>query len=85
MNWVLRVSKKALKDLRRLPKSDLRRIDAAFEAMAADPYGGDTKKLGGSASEFRRRVGVWRVFFAVDGKTVFVLRVMRRTTTTYRV
>jgi mRNA-degrading endonuclease RelE of RelBE toxin-antitoxin system len=79
------ITRPAERDLRRLPLDDLRRIDAAFEAMRNNPYGGDVKFLGGSGGTLRRRVGVWRIFFEVNPRqrTVVVLGVKRRTSTTY--
>jgi hypothetical protein len=34
--------------------------------MAADPFSGDVIKLEGGANRWRRRVGNYRIFFAVD-------------------
>ena len=48
--------------------------------MEVDPFAGDVRRLAG-IDEWRRRVGDWRILFAVD----FMDRtVRRRTSTTYR-
>jgi mRNA-degrading endonuclease RelE of RelBE toxin-antitoxin system len=53
--------------------------------MAADPLAGDVITLEGGGQRFRRRVGSYRVFFAIDVKTriVDVSAIVRRTSTTY--
>jgi hypothetical protein len=48
MLWDLVITKPAVRDLRRLPRSDLQWIDAAFEAMRQNPYTGDIKFLVGT-------------------------------------
>jgi hypothetical protein len=53
----LAITKPAERDLRNPSSDDLRRINAAFEAMRADPYGGDVKFLGSTGGALRRRVG----------------------------
>jgi mRNA interferase RelE/StbE len=84
VSWVLKLSRRAVKDLRSIPKDDLHRIDAALSAMLENPLSGDTKMLRGAKGALRRRVGAWRIIFELDDETVIVLRVLRRTTTTYR-
>jgi len=58
---------------------------AALDAMCSDPIAGDVVKLAGQDA-YRRRVGNYRIIFAIDFKTVAVgiLDIQRRTTTTYR-
>jgi mRNA-degrading endonuclease RelE of RelBE toxin-antitoxin system len=53
--------------------------------MAGDPFSGDFIKLEGRNNRWRRRVGSYRVFFRVDiaDRTVDVLAIVRRTSTTY--
>jgi mRNA-degrading endonuclease RelE of RelBE toxin-antitoxin system len=57
----------------------------ALEAMRSDPLAGDVVKLAGQ-NAFRRRVGNYRIIFAIDFKALVVgiLDIQRRTTTTYR-
>jgi mRNA interferase RelE/StbE len=85
MQWALLITRSAERDLRALSSADLRRINAAFEAMRASPYGGDVKLLAGTAGVLRRRVGPWRILFEVHQRErrVVVLGVKRRTSTTY--
>jgi mRNA interferase RelE/StbE len=85
MPWELAITKPAARDLRDLSREDQRRVNTAFEAMRADPYGGDIKFLRGAGGTLRRRVGVWRIIFEVDQekRRVVILGVKRRTSTTY--
>jgi len=85
MPWDLVITKPAGRDLRQLSRDDLRRVNVAFDAMRSDPYSGDIKFLRGSAGALRRRVGVWRILFAVDQnrREVVIFGVKRRTSTTY--
>ncbi|MBI4517344.1 MAG: hypothetical protein HY699_16190 [Deltaproteobacteria bacterium] len=52
--------------------------------MASDPFVGDIRHL--EARVYRRRVGAYRTIFEVntDFRAVQILRVERRTSTTYR-
>jgi mRNA-degrading endonuclease RelE of RelBE toxin-antitoxin system len=56
-----------------------------LKAMAANPFSGDIIKLEGEATRWRRRVGSYRIFFAVDAakNSVAVSAILRRTSTTY--
>ncbi len=85
MPWNLAITKPAARDLKAIRAEDLQRIDAAFEAMRNDPFGGDVKFLRGMGGTLRRRVGTWRILFEVHQKQreVVVLGVRRRTSTTY--
>jgi mRNA-degrading endonuclease RelE of RelBE toxin-antitoxin system len=53
--------------------------------MAVDPFSGDVLKLEGQGNRWRRRVGSYRIFFAVDttAKAVAVIAILRRTSRTY--
>ena len=85
MNFTLHVAHSTPKSLRRIPPAQLRRIMAALEAMQEDPLAGDVVKLKGTDA-FRRRVGDYRIIFAIDyvHVAVGIIDVLRRTTTTYR-
>jgi hypothetical protein len=56
MEWIVALSNRAEKNLRRVPAADRTRLRAAIDAMCADPLAGDVVKLKGQAA-FRRRVG----------------------------
>ena len=53
--------------------------------MTDDVFGGDVLKLEGDEDRWRRRVGNYRIFFAVDKSTMTgeVSAIVRRSSTTY--
>ena len=86
MTWALIVEREAARGLRRLPKRDRDRIAAALAAMQEDPFSGDVVHLrGSSAVAFRRRVGSYRILFAVHlpERRIDVTGIVRRSSTTY--
>jgi len=85
MTWSLVLTKPAARDLRAAPRADVEHIDAVFEEMRSDPFGGDIKFLKGTNRTMCRRVGDWRVLFDVhaDQHLIIVLGVIRRSSNTY--
>jgi mRNA-degrading endonuclease RelE of RelBE toxin-antitoxin system len=83
--WTVLVAKAAQKQLARSPASDRARIVASLQSLSRDPFSGDIVKLHGTDKGWRRRVGSYRIFFAVNtlAKLVTVNAIVRRTTTTY--
>lgn len=83
MNWNLLVTRNARKDLAGLPEREQVRIVTAFEAMEADPFRGDIKRLHPSGR--RRRVGNYRIFYdlLIEERRIVVTAIKRRTSTTY--
>jgi len=70
--YELRVKPSVAKDLRGLPKADLRRILARIEALRADPHPPGCEKLAGGSELYRVRQGVYRIVYAVDDQRVIV-------------
>ena len=87
MTYELQVERAARKDLSRLPEGDYQRIERAIDALLARPRPRGARKLRGRGNMWRLRVGEYRVMYAVFDKErlVKILRVRRRTTTTYEV
>lgn len=85
MNWTVLVAGPAKKQIARFPAKDRERITAALQQFSGDPFYGDVRKLEGKENRWRRRVGDYRIFFAIDRQcnTVTVSAVTRRTSTTY--
>ena len=85
MTWTVIVAKSAQKGLERIPVRDQDRIAAALIEMAANPFAGDLRKLEGVENGWRRRVGSYRIFFAVNHSlgTIAVSAILRRTSATY--
>lgn len=85
MSWTVARSNRAEKSLKALPAHDRRRIAAALDGMELNPLQGDIVKLKGMDG-LRRRIGDYRIIFELDFKarSVRILDIVRRTTTTYR-
>ena len=84
MGWVVALSNRAEKNLRRVPAADRGRILSAIDEMRVDPLKGDVVKLKGRGA-FRRRIGSCRIIFSIDFQAlaVGIADVQRRTSTTY--
>jgi mRNA interferase RelE/StbE len=79
-HWRVEFASRARKDLRRLDRPLQQRIVDALDRLASSAQlSSDVKRLSGS-SEYRLRVGEWRVRFRVDGSRLLitVLRVLPR-------
>ena len=86
MTWIVQVARAARKQFARFPAKDQKKIAAALQALAEDPFSGDIIKLEGAESRWRRRVGNYRIFLTINSATmtVAVSSIARRTSTTYR-
>jgi len=69
------VAESVFKDLDGIPKSDVRRIVSAIEALEADPRPQQSRKLSGE-EKYRLRCGVYRVLYEIRDNelVVFVVR-----------
>jgi len=76
--WALEVTRPARKDLEGMPAGDRMAILATIDRLVDEPGGTDIKKLG--RSEWRLRVGRWRVRFEMDNQAgaLRILRVLAR-------
>ena len=75
----IRYTPRARRDLRRLDRQIAERVVLAVERLSKGDPRSDVKKLSG-ASEYRLRVGEWRVRFQhnAPAKEVVVLRILPR-------
>ena len=80
MSWRLEWGPKALRDLKRLDRSDRDRIVSGVLKFAQTMQGDVLKLAGKHPPEYRLRVGGWRVRFAWDQEAgvVIVLHVFKR-------
>lgn len=62
-SWDYSFSNSALKNLKRFPKYEQKRIFNTLENMKLDLFGGDTKPIQGEINLYRRRVGDYRIYF----------------------
>lgn len=69
----------AQKELRRLPRADLRRIVGRIQGLSGDPRPPGAEKLSGE-DRYRLRQGEWRVVYGIDdpGRRVVIVRIGHR-------
>jgi len=79
-NYQIVLTPAARRDLRSLPRTILRRVDAKILALGRDPHPQDAKKLRGQEGFLRVRVGDYRIIYQVedDHLIVVVVRVGHR-------
>jgi mRNA interferase RelE/StbE len=78
--YELRVKPSVAKDLRGLPKADVRRILARMEALRDGPRAPGCEKLAGNSELYRARQGVYRIVYSIydDHLVVEVVKVGHR-------
>jgi mRNA interferase RelE/StbE len=86
MSWDVRVAKRVLKEIKRLPKKDAKRLLFVLEELTKDPYQGDIEKIKGEDNVWRRRIGNYRILYEVipNKRHIYIFQIRRRTTATYR-
>jgi mRNA interferase RelE/StbE len=74
------IERTAERDLKRFPASEFYRIISRIKALAENPRSKGCHKLSGSKSDWRIRIGNYRVIYEIDEKTkmVKVMRVRHR-------
>ena len=78
-SYELRVKPSVMKDLRAIPKADVKRILARMEALRDDPRAPGCEKLSG-AELCRHRLGTYRIVYEIQDRllVVEVIRVGHR-------
>jgi len=68
------------RDLKRVSLNDFHRIISSIKALAQEPRPDGCRKITGSKSDWRIRVGDYRVIYEIDdeGRVVRVIRVRHR-------
>ena len=86
MEWKVKIAKRVLKEMKRIPQKDAKRLLFVLEKLKENPYQGDIEKIKGEDSVWRRRVGNYRILYEVISKKmcIDVFHIRRRTSTTYR-
>ena len=69
--YELRVRPSVAKDLRGIPKADVKRILARMEGLRDDPRAPGCEKLGG-AELYRVRQGVYRIVYEIHDERIVV-------------
>jgi mRNA interferase RelE/StbE len=70
--YELRVKPSVAKDLRGIPKPDIKRILGRMQALRDDPRAPDCEKLAGSGELYRVRQGVYRIVYTIHDAQVVV-------------
>lgn len=70
-SYKLVITRDAEKELRSLPKDDLRRVDERITALPTHPRPPGVQKLTG-LGHYRLRQGNWRIIFEIDDKAKLV-------------
>ena len=78
MEYIVELKPRAVKDLRRLHKSDAERVVSALAKLETD-LAGDVKRLTNFSPEYRLRIGSYRILFEIEnGNRVMVYRIVHR-------
>jgi mRNA interferase RelE/StbE len=83
VNYAVLLESSAERDLKRLPRDVLRRVDAVLRALAQNPRPRGVIKLQGREGEgWRVRVGDYRILYTIDDqrRVVSVYRIRSRPT-----
>jgi mRNA interferase RelE/StbE len=77
--YSLRIKRSAEKEMRRVPKADLRRIVERIESLATEPRPLGSEKLFGEDA-YRIRQGDYRILYAVDDeqRTIEIIEIGHR-------
>lgn len=77
--YKIEFKRSVFKDLRPIPKADVKRILKRIDALAADPRGPGSEKLSGQ-ERYRVRQGVYRIVYEIvdDRLVVIVVKVGHR-------
>jgi mRNA interferase RelE/StbE len=71
-SYELVFKKSVAKDLRELPKADVKRILQRIRSLADDPRPPGSEKLSG-LERYRLRQGVYRIVYEIDDEVLIVL------------
>ena len=73
MTYRVQVAPAAVRQLRKLDGTALRRVQAAIELLAEEPRPGGAKKLVGGDGEWRVRTGDYRIVYEINDGVLLVL------------
>ena len=76
MAYEVWLSSSAERDLKRLEAEDFNRVILPIKSLAENPKPSGCRKITGSKSDYRLRVGEYRIIYEIDSKAKAV-RVMR--------
>jgi mRNA interferase RelE/StbE len=71
-SYELTFKKSVAKDLRDLPKQDVKKILQRMRSLSADPRPAGCEKLSGQ-ERYRVRLGMYRIVYEIDDRVLIVL------------
>jgi len=77
-NFSLTISEKAKKEMRKLPVSEIKKLDTKIKTLPKNPYAKGSRKLAGSKQTYRLRQGDYRILYEVEGQEIVVMSVGHR-------
>jgi mRNA interferase RelE/StbE len=77
MQYEIQIKPQAIKDGKRIPKKELRKIFAKIDALK-DGLQGNVRRLTNFTPEYRLRVGNYRVLFEIETDVVMIYRIKHR-------
>jgi len=68
------------RDLKKLPAKDFQRVIGALRSLGENPRSRNARKIVGSKSDWRIRVGFYRIIYEIDDreKAVRVMKIKQR-------
>ena len=78
MAYRIEITRAAVRDLKRLPRQAVHRIDRAILALGDDPRPAGAVKLRGSDITWRIRVGDYRVIYEIHDRKIVIVVVRIR-------
>jgi len=74
------IKKSAVKELKHLPKNQIKRITVLINSLSSDPRPRNCKKLKAYNNLWRIRSGDYRIIYSIDdkNKTVNILEIVKR-------
>ena len=86
MPYRVEISPAAGRDLKRMPLEVCQRLEQEIFALGANFYPDGVRKIQGTDSAYRIRVGSYRIVYEIykEQQIVVILRVARRSKSTYK-
>ena len=78
VGYKLSISKKASKELEKLPDTILKKLYVKLTQLPQNPFPTYSKKLKGSAHSYRIREGDYRVIYEVEEQEIIIMSVGHR-------
>ncbi len=71
--YKIELSKRSIKELKKLPKFQQKKIAVKIDRISKNPYSRNAKKLIGEKDLFRVRSGDYRIIYQVKDKILLIL------------